>query len=126
MDVEKPTENGRVMRGLGGKLTKGWTRITRILWATGERRWLTDQINATSHAVRAQKQPLSVPRRELSHPQAKKPERHTSNARSKNAVNSDRGPSLVILGSNREMWLAVATMSSTGILYHHIQLRMTC
>jgi hypothetical protein len=50
-----------------------------------------------------------------------KPEGRTSKARSKYAMANDLDRSWVIFWSDREMWFVVATTSSTGILYHHIQ-----
>jgi len=37
-DIDQTVANDSEMRGLGGKFAQGWTMITRILWAIGERR----------------------------------------------------------------------------------------
>ena len=57
MDIDQPAVNRGEMRIFGGKFANGWTKTTRILCASGERRWLTDHMSATSHATNVQKQP---------------------------------------------------------------------
>lgn len=69
---------------------------------------------------------LECPRGKLLHPGAKKLRGRTLNASTKYVMNNDLDRSFAIFLSDSEIWVAVATTSSTGILYHHIQRHSTC